>query len=157
MNTDNEKYMQIAIDLAEKSAQGGGGPFGAIVVKDNKIIGRGTNQVTSWNDPTAHAEVVAIRDACKSTNSFQLEGCVIYTSCEPCPMCLSAIYWARPEAIYYGGTKEDARDVGFDDAFIYQEIAKNSNERVIPSYHILHKESQKPFTIWRKKEDRIDY
>ena len=118
-----EKFMQEAIELARNGIQNNeGGPFGAVVVKDGEVIGRGNNCVTSTNDPTAHAEVIAIRDACKNLGTFQLEGCVIYTSCEPCPMCLGAIYWARPAKVYYGCTKKDAADVDFDDAFIYKEL-----------------------------------
>src|SRR5690606_24737844 len=133
MNSEHEALMQEAINLSIKGMNNNeGGPFGAIVVKDGKIVGRGNNKVTSTNDPTAHAEVVAIRDACKNLGSFQLDGCIIYTSCEPCPMCLGAIYWARPDKVFYACTKEDAADAGFDDAFIYREIDADYASRSIP-------------------------
>lgn len=157
MTEENLQYMREAIRLAEESAESGGGPFGAIVVKNGQVVGRGTNRVTTWNDPTAHAEVVAIRDACKNLGSYQINGCTIYTSCEPCPMCLGAIYWSRPSAVYFGSTKENAADVGFDDAFIYKEIERNPSERSIPFYQILHEEAGSAFEIWREKGDRTDY
>src|SRR6187402_191609 len=122
----NKEFMLEAIELSFQGQRAGkGGPFGAVVVKDGKIIGRGFNQVTSNNDPTAHAEVVAIRDACKNLNDFQLAGCEIYTSCEPCPMCLGAIYWARPDKVYYANTRQDAADIDFDDSMIYEELEKD--------------------------------
>lgn len=155
---DKEFFMQEAINLAKESMESGqGGPFGAIVVKDGKIIGKGSNRVTSDNDPTAHAEISAIRDACKNLNSFQLDGCDIYTSCEPCPMCLGAIYWARPSAVYYAATKDDAADAGFDDEFIYEEIDKPIEERKIPMKQILRKNAQLVFAGWKSKEDKIEY
>ncbi len=134
-----------------------GGPFGAIVVKDGVVVGRGNNKVTSSNDPTAHAEVVAIRDACKTLNSFQLDGCVIYTSCEPCPMCLGAIYWARPEKVYFGCTREDAAAIQFDDDFIYREMAAPIGERKIPMEQLLHEEALAVFRKWAAKGDKVGY
>jgi tRNA(Arg) A34 adenosine deaminase TadA len=153
-----EFFMQEAIDLAKKNMESGnGGPFGAIVVKDGKIIGKGSNKVTSDNDPTAHAEITAIRNACKNLNSFQLDGCEIYTSCEPCPMCLGAIYWARPVKVYYAATKDDAADAGFDDEFIYKELATSIDQRQIPMKQLLRDKAQLVFEGWKKKEDKIEY
>ena len=134
-----------------------GGPFGCVVVKDGKIIARGFNKVVSTNDPTAHAEVVAIREACKVLNDFQLTGCEIYTSCEPCPMCLSAIYWARPDKVYYANTKEDAALINFDDAFIYHEIQAKLCDRKIVVEQMLHDEAIEAFHEWKKKSDKILY
>ena len=152
------KFMQEAILLAnEGMAANTGGPFGAVVVKDGKIIGRGNNRVTSTNDPTAHAEVVAIRDACRNLGNFQLEGCEIYTTCEPCPMCLGAIYWARPSKLYYGCSKKDAADIGFDDAFIYQEIQLPLQERKLQSIQLLREEALASFKEWQTKDDKISY
>ena len=145
----------------EQSRQGmlrnDGGPFGAVVVKDGHIIGKGNNKVTSTNDPTAHAEVVAIRDACRHLNSFQLEGCVIYTSCEPCPMCLGAIYWARPEKVYFGCTREDAAKIGFDDDFIYREMTLPLEGRQLPLQQLLPEEAQIVFAEWQEKTDKKAY
>jgi len=156
--TDKEKFMKEAINQALKGMKNNeGGPFGCVVVKDGKIIGRGNNKVTSSNDPTAHAEVTAIRDACKHLNSFQLEGCEIYTSCEPCPMCLGAIYWARPDRVFYGSTQKDAADIGFDDEFIYKEIPLPYHERSIPFEQLGHKIALEPFQEWTKKEDKTEY
>ena len=138
--------MKEAVRLSiENVEQGIGGPFGAVVVKDGKIIARGTNQVTASNDPTAHAEVVAIRKACEALNSFQLEGCEIYCSCEPCPMCLGAIYWARPDKLFYGNSKEDAAKVKFDDQFIYEELKRPINERKLFTKQMLREEAQVAF------------
>ncbi len=134
-----------------------GGPFGAVVVKDGEIVGRGNNKVTSTNDPTAHAEVVAIRDACQNLNTFQLDDCVLYTSCEPCPMCLGAIYWARPRAVYYGCTKKDAADINFDDDFIYKELEVKMGDRKIPFIQIGRDEAIKAFQMWANKEDKNLY
>lgn len=154
----NEEWMQVAIDLAVAGVSSGeGGPFGAIVVKDGVVVGRGNNRVTTTNDPTAHAEVVAIRDACKNLGTFQLSGCVVYTSCEPCPMCLGAIYWARPDRVYYACTQEDAAASGFDDQFIYDEIDKPYGERKIPFLPIGREAGKKAFQVWDTKGDRIDY
>jgi tRNA(Arg) A34 adenosine deaminase TadA len=156
--TREEKFMHEAIALSRNGVENNeGGPFGCIVVKDDKIVGRGNNRVTSSNDPTAHAEVVAIRDACRNLNSFQLEGCEIYTSCEPCPMCLGAIYWARPGKVFFGNTREDAAGIDFDDSMIYEEITKNIAERKIPIQSICREEALKVFELWREKPDKILY
>jgi tRNA(Arg) A34 adenosine deaminase TadA len=154
----HEEFMKEAILLAIKGLQNNeGGPFGCVVVKDGKIIGRGNNQVTSTNDPTAHAEVVAIRDACKNLGTFQLDNCVLYTSCEPCPMCLGAIYWARPSQIYYACTREDAANIQFDDDFIYQEISKPLSERAIQIMPLCREEGLKAFEAWKNKQDKVKY
>ena len=158
MDSYNEQFMAEAIRLATENVKSGkGGPFGAVIVKDGKIIGMGVNLVTSNNDPTAHAEVVAIRNACKDLSSFQLEGCEIYASCEPCPMCLGAIYWARPDKLYFAGTKKDAANIGFDDSFIYDEINLPYSKRNITTFHIKHADALKPFDEWKNKEDKIEY
>jgi guanine deaminase len=158
MMSEKEKMMQKAIELSIKgSSEGKGGPFGAVVVKDGKIVGQGHNQVTSTNDPTAHAEVVAIRDACKNLGTFQLSDCELYTSCEPCPMCLGAIYWARPARVYYANTREDAAAVGFDDAFIYEEIPLPLSKRKIEMIQLGREEAQKAFIMWSEKENKVDY
>ena len=150
--------MKEAVRLSiENVEQGIGGPFGAVVVKDGKIIARGTNQVTASNDPTAHAEVVAIRKACEALNSFQLEGCEIYCSCEPCPMCLGAIYWARPDKLFYGNSKEDAAKVKFDDQFIYEELKRPINERKLFTKQMLREEAQVAFKKWAESSDKIEY
>jgi guanine deaminase len=156
--TREEKFMLEAIALSRKGVEENeGGPFGCIVVKDDVIVGRGNNKVTSSNDPTAHAEVVAIRDACRNLNTFQLEGCEIYTSCEPCPMCLGAIYWARPIKVYFGNTREDAAGIDFDDSMIYEEISKDISERKIPIRSICREEALKVFEMWREKPDKTLY
>lgn len=153
-----KKFMLRAIQLAENGMNNNdGGPFGAVIVKDGKIIGEGNNRVTSTNDPTAHAEVVAIRNACANLNSFQLDGCELYTSCEPCPMCLGAIYWARPKAIYYACTRIDAADAGFDDQFIYDELAVDFSERKIPIIQEARIESLEVFNKWKAKVDKTKY
>jgi tRNA(Arg) A34 adenosine deaminase TadA len=158
MDSYKEQFMAEAIRLAIENVKSGkGGPFGAVIVKDGKIIGRGVNQVTSSNDPTAHAEVVAIRNACKDLSSFQLDGCEIYASCEPCPMCFGAIYWARPDKLYFAGTKKDAADIGFDDSFIYDEINLPYDRRNITTVHSKHSDALKPFNEWKNKEDKIEY
>lgn len=155
---EKENFMREAIRLSIDSMRAGnGGPFGAIVVKDGKVIARGFNKVTSTNDPTAHAEVVAIRDACKVLNTFQLTGCEIYTSCEPCPMCLGAIYWARPDKMYFANTKADAAAIGFDDQFIYNEIELNVCDRHLPTEQLLHEEALIAFKEWQQKTDKIEY
>lgn len=151
-------FMKMAIEESKQGMEKNqGGPFGAIVVKDGKIVGVGNNRVTSSNDPTAHAEVVAIRDACKNLNTFQLDGCVLYTSCEPCPMCLGAIYWARPDKVYYANTREDAAHIGFDDDFIYNEINLPMNERKIPFEQINREEALSVFKQWSEKADKTEY
>lgn len=158
MRSDKEYFMQRAIELSEMGMQGGkGGPFGCVIVKDGKIVGEGYNQVTSTNDPTAHAEVVAIRNACKNLNTFQLDGCEVFTSCEPCPMCLGAIYWARPAKIYYANTREDAAGIGFDDSFIYDEISLDLTHRKIPMLPFGRELAQKTFEAWRSKTDKTEY
>jgi guanine deaminase len=152
------KFMDKAIRLSKEgflSAQGG--PFGCVIVKDGKIVGSGNNKVTSTNDPTAHAEVVAIRDACKNLNSFQLNDCEIYTSCEPCPMCLGAIYWARPKIVYYANTRQDAANIGFHDDFIYKEIAIEPEKRKIPMVKIDNSEAMKVFLLWKENENKTEY
>ena len=155
---DHKHYMQEAVTAALKGMQNNeGGPFGCVIVKDGKIIGKGNNKVTSTNDPTAHAEVTAIRDACKNLGSFQLEGCTIYTSCEPCPMCLGAIYWARPEKVYYGSTKTDAAHIGFDDDFIYEELKLPYADRSIPFEQLAPEVAITAFQKWAVKEDRTEY
>lgn len=154
----HKTFMKEAIEAARKGMnKNEGGPFGAVIIKDGQIVGRGNNKVTSTNDPTAHAEVVAIREACKNLNSFQLTGCVLYTSCEPCPMCLGAIYWARPDKVYYGCTKVDAANIGFDDNFIYDELEKPIHGRTIPFVQLDREAAIKLFEEWDKKADKIDY
>lgn len=150
--------MSHAIHLSiTKMKEGKGGPFGAVVVKNGKVIAEGYNRVTSTNDPSAHAEMVAIRAACKKLKSFQLSGCEIYTSCEPCPMCLGAIYWARPNRVYYANTREDAADIGFDDQFIYEEISSAIGKRKFKMTQFMRKEAMVAFTAWRTKEDKVLY
>ncbi|HXU27314.1 MAG TPA: nucleoside deaminase [Bacteroidia bacterium] len=154
----DKKFMQEAIELSVNNVKSGkGGPFGAVVVKDGKIIARAANSVTSTNDPTAHAEVNAIREACKILNTHQLTGCEIYTSCEPCPMCLGAIYWARPDKVYYANTKLDAAAINFDDDFIYQEIAKPLDKREMKFIQLSREEALIAFDEWKKKTDKIEY
>ena len=154
----NKEFMDEAVRLSkEGSSTGKGGPFGCVVVKDGKVVGKGYNLVSSTNDPTAHAEVVAIRDACKNLNSFQLEDCEIYTSCEPCPMCLGAIYWARPSKVFYANTKQDAANIGFDDAFIYEEIEYHPEDRFITMYHRPDSDALKVFKDWDNNENKIKY
>ena len=158
MTETQKTFMLQAIDLAKKGMlAGNGGPFGCVIVKHGKIVGQGSNMVLKTKDPTAHAEVVAIRDACKNLDNFQLEGCEVYTSCEPCPMCLGAIFWARPTRVFYACTKEDAADAGFDDDFIYQEIEVNPSQRQIPMNNILREESLKAFELWKEKGDKKVY
>ncbi len=154
----NEAFMQQAVELAtENVTSGRGGPFGAVVVKDGKVIATGVNLVTASNDPTAHAEVTAIRNACQSLGTFQLEGCEVYTSCEPCPMCLAAIYWARCRAIYYGNSAGDAAKVGFDDAFLYGEMKKPMSDRAIPIEQMLPDEAWASFAAWRDAAAKVMY
>jgi tRNA(Arg) A34 adenosine deaminase TadA len=151
-------FMQQALSLGwEGMRHNTGGPFGALVVKDGVIIGKGQNRVTSTNDPTAHAEIVAIREACDHLGSFQLHGCEIYATCEPCPMCLGAIYWARPAMIYYACTRHDAALIGFDDEFIYNELIRQLDMRTIPMEQLLRTTALELFDAWTKKEDRIEY
>lgn len=158
VNSEHEKFMREAIKIAFEGMEANeGGPFGCVVVKNGKIIGRGNNKVTSTNDPTAHAEVIAIRNACEKLNSFQLDDCIIYTSCEPCPMCLGAIYWARPERVYYGCSKKDAANIGFDDSFIYKEIPLPNEKRSIPFEQCARTIALEAFEKWEEKEDKIEY
>lgn len=154
----NQLYLKRALELAEsKSADGKNGPFGAVIVVDNKVIGEGWNKVVENNDPTAHAEIIAIRNACKTINSFSLKNGVIYSSCEPCPMCLAAIYWARLDKIVFAATKEDAKQAGFDDSFIYDEIGKMWTKRKIKMIHLLASEGKAVFDKWNINPDKIPY
>jgi len=157
--TDTDKqFMQRAIELARTGMENGvGGPFGCVIVKNGEIVGEGSNSVTSTNDPTAHAEVVAIRNACKALSSFQLDECVVYTSCEPCPMCLGALYWARPAKIFFAADRIDAADAGFDDDFIYTELDKPIPDRKIPTAAILHDEAQAVFAEWISMTEKACY
>ena len=154
---NNEKFMRLAIEKSLESVDNGGGPFGAVVVKDGEVVAVASNSVTLDNDPTAHAEVNAIRMACKKLDTFDLSGCEIYASCEPCPMCLASIYWARIGKLYYANTKVDADKIGFSDSFIYEEFAKPESERSIKVVKMLRNEAIKAFENWEKKEDKVDY
>ena len=154
----NGKFMREAIRLSiQMMRRGKGGPFGAVIVQDGKIVGRGCNQVTSANDPTAHAEIVAIREACQRLKTFQLDDCDLYTSCEPCPMCLSAIYWARLSSVFYGNTRQDAAKINFDDDFIYREVALPLGKRTLKLKQLLHKKALAAFAEWQRKPDKILY
>lgn len=153
----DNKFMKRAIELAIKSVENNGGPFGAVVVKDGKIVGEGSNSVTTDNDPTAHGEVVAIRNACKKLDTFDLSGCELYTSCEPCPMCLSSMYWARIDRYYYGCTQEDAKSIGFDDSYIYKQIDLKPELRDLQSMQIQREEAIVAFQRWDEKEDKTEY
>ena len=156
--TLHDQFMREAIDLSRQNTRDGkGGPFAAVIVKDGTVIARGTNLVTSTNDPTAHAEIVAIREACRTRGSFQLDGCDIYTSCEPCPMCLGAIYWARPRAVYFANTRDDAATIGFDDRTIYDEFARPHGDRKIPMIQVLREEALVAFQEWQEKNDKVPY
>ncbi len=152
------EFMQQAIHLATENAlHGRGGPFGAVVVRDRQVIATGTNQVTATNDPTAHAEVVAIRNACQALGTFQLTDCEVYTSCEPCPMCLAALYWSRCRAIFYGNDASDAARAGFDDSFLYEEMCKPLDRRAIPIERLLGEEARASFDVWRTSPYRVEY
>ena len=151
------KFMTRAIELSIKSVDSGTGPFGAVVVKDNKLISEGFNIVTLSNDPTSHAEIVAIRSACKKLNNFILDDCILYTTCEPCPMCLSAIYWARINKIFYANTRNDAQKIDFSDALIYQELNKSIKERKIPMHQMMREDALKAFEMWDNKVDKVKY
>ena len=153
----NAEFMRRAIAIAIENIRAGGGPFGAVVVKDGRIIAEGANRVTASNDPTAHAEVVAIREACRVLGDFQLAGCDLYTTCEPCPMCLGAIYWARPARVFYAGSAADAAAAGFDDAFIYDELKLPHTTRRIPMTQLLRDESLAIFSAWKQKPDKTAY
>jgi len=151
------EFMKRAIELSIESINRGGGPFGCVIVKNDKIISEGSNKVTSSNDPTAHGEIVAIREACRQVNNFSLKGLELYSTCEPCPMCLSAIYWARIDKIYYANTRKDAQKIDFDDSLIYSEFKKNINERKIPMIQMMRNEALKAFELWDKKTDKVKY
>ena len=153
----NNKFMKRAIELSIKSVNSGTGPFGALIVKDNKVISEGFNTVTLAKDPTSHAEIVAIRNACKVLNNFSLEGYDLYTTCEPCPMCLSAIYWARINKIYYANTRSDAQKIDFSDSMIYEELNKTIKDRKIPMHQMMREEAIKAFELWDKKKDKVKY
>ena len=153
----NKEFMKMAIELSIESVNKNGGPFGCVIVKNNKVIAKGSNKVTSTNDPTAHGEIVAIREACKKLNNFNLNGSELYSTCEPCPMCLSAIYWARISKIYYANTREDAQKIDFDDSFIYSEFEKKVKERKIPMIQMMRNEALKAFELWDKKTDKVKY
>jgi len=150
-------FIRQAIELAAANVARAGGPFGALVVRDGIVIATGTNQVTRTNDPTAHAEVVAIREACRVLGHFQLTGCDLYSSCEPCPMCLGAIFWARPSHVYFAATQEDATAAGFDDTFIYRQIDLPHAQREIPMIHVVDELATRPFELWVSRPDKIDY
>ena len=154
---EKNKFMLKAIELSIKSAETIGGPFGCVIVKDNKIISEGSNKVTSTNDPTAHGEIVAIREACLKLNTFNLSGCELYSTCEPCPMCLSAIYWSHIDKIFYANSRDDAKNIDFDDSFIYSEINKKIGDRKIQMIQMLRDEALKAFKIWDEKVDKIKY
>lgn len=154
---DDRRFMQMAIDLSVENVANGGGPFGAVIVRGGEIVATGVNRVTATNDPTAHAEVSAIRAACAKVGDFKLTGCTVYSSCEPCPMCLSALYWAGVARIVYGNTKADAKAIDFDDSFIYDEIARGYSERSIPCVNFMRDEAQAAFRAWTEKADKITY
>ena len=153
----NNEFMLRAITLSIESVKTGGGPFGSVLVKNDKIISEGFNKVTTTNDPTAHGEIVAIREACKKLNNFNLNGSELYSSCEPCPMCLSAIYWARIDKVYYANTRKDAQKIDFDDSLIYSEFQKNIDKRKIPMIQMMRNEALKAFDLWDKKTDKVKY
>ena len=151
------RFMSRAIELSIESVKSGGGPFGSVIIKNNEIISEGMNRVTKNNDPTAHGEIVAIRNACKNLNDFSLKGCELYTSCEPCPMCLSAIYWSRIDKIYYGNTRDDAKKIDFDDSLIYSELTKKIKERKIPTTQLMRDEALHGFKLWENTENKVKY
>ena len=151
------KFMKRAIELSKESINSGGGPFGSVIVRNDKIISEGINRVTVNNDPTAHGEIVAIRNACKELNTFNLSNCSLYSSCEPCPMCMSAIYWSRIGKVYYANTRDDAKKIEFDDSFIYSEISKKNEDRSILMEQVLRDEALKAFKIWKNKTDKTKY
>lgn len=158
MTEQDRFFMKRAIELAQMGVEMNlGGPFGCVVVKDGEIVGEGSNQVTSSNDPTAHAEVIAIREACKKLGAFQLDRCTIYTSCEPCPMCLGAIYWARPARVFFACTRDDAAEIGFDDRFIYEELERANDEREMVLMNLMRDEALEVFKGWSSKPDKIEY
>ncbi len=157
MEDSGNKFMELAIELSKKSVAEGGGPFGAVIVRRGEVLATGTNSVTLLGDPTAHAEVSAIRAACAAVKDFKLEECEIYSSCEPCPMCLSAIYWAGIGKIYFANTREDAKRIGFDDSFIYDQIPLAPQQRTIPSQEMMRAEAQEAFRLWNEKSDKVEY
>jgi guanine deaminase len=158
MGTMDTAFMQEAIRLAVENVRSGrGGPFGAVIAKDGRIIATGANSVTTTNDPTAHAEVIAIREACRALKAFQLDGCGLYTSCEPCPMCMGAIYWARPDRVYFAATAADAAKAGFDDSFIYEELKRPHSERRIPLEPCMREAGQEAFRVWLQNTKRVSY
>lgn len=154
---EDGRFMEMAINLSDENVDNGGGPFGAVIVKDGNVVSTGVNRVVPDNDPTAHAEVNAIRDACKRMGTFKLDGCVVYSSCEPCPMCMSALYWAGVERICYGNTKADAKSINFDDSFIYDQLECDYSQRTIKCQHFMREKAFKVFEKWRDKEDKIAY
>ena len=151
------RFMSRAIELSIESVKSGGGPFGSVIIKNNEIISEGMNRVTKNNDPTAHGEIVAIRNACKNLNDFSLKRCELYTSCEPCPMCLSAIYWSRIDKIYYANTRDDAKKIDFDDSLIYSELTKKIKERKIPTTQLMRDEALQGFKLWKNTENKVKY
>jgi guanine deaminase len=154
----DRKFMGRAIELAREGVDNdAGGPFGCVVTLDGEVVGEGNNRVTSTNDPTAHAEVIAIREACERLGAFQLDGCTIYTSCEPCPMCLGAIYWARPSRVFYACTRDDAAGIGFDDDFIYDELEKSNADREMVAVELMRDEALEVFHLWSEKPDKVEY
>lgn len=153
----NEELMREAIRLSEENVNNGGGPFGAVIARDGEIVATGVNRVTASHDPTAHAEVNAIREACRRLGTFDLSGCEIYSSCEPCPMCLGAIYWAHIGKLYYGNNKTDAKNIGFDDSFIYEELELPRDRRRLPSEPLLSGEAAEAFRMWMEKDDKVEY
>ena len=157
ITAQDKKFMREAIRLADESVKHGGGPFGAVIVKDGEIVAGSSNSVTIDNDPTAHAEVNTIRQACQKLGTFDLSDCVIYTSCEPCPMCLGAIYWAHLKCVYYGNTKKDAAAIDFADDFIYEELDKPIDHRSVPFIHMLNEEALNSFKLWSEKPDKTEY
>ena len=158
MTDEDKRFMSRAIELAKTAVEtNAGGPFGCVVVKNGEIIGEGNNRVTSTNDPTAHAEIIAVREACAHLGNFQLDGCTIYTSCEPCPMCLGAIYWARPDRVFYACTRDDAAKIGFDDDFIYEELEKTNNDREMVAVELMRAEALEVFRRWAEKPDKVEY
>ena len=157
VSAEDAKFMEMAIRLSEENIDTGGGPFGAVIVRDNEVIATGTNRVVPNNDPTAHAEVMAIRSACEKLGTFQLTDCTVYSSCEPCPMCLSALYWAGVKRICYGNTKDDAKAINFDDSFIYDQLELNYADRSIRCDHFMRSEAIRAFKKWEEKEDKVEY
>jgi guanine deaminase len=153
----NPAFLEQAIELAVENVRRDGGPFAALVVKDGVVIATGANQVTRTHDPTAHAEIVAIREACRVLGDFQLSGCDLYSSCEPCPMCLGALYWARPARVYFAATKAEAAQAGFDDALIYQQLDLPYPDRIIPMFHVAGNGASRPFEAWKAKPDKTEY